>query len=185
MNDPSPFDQAVCDDLCRAIEERMDGEPASHTDEAIASHLSRCADCREFQADLLGLRDGLRTLPLIPLPDEATADVLARTVGVRPRDPISSWVRRGYGSMAAAAAVALAIGLSGLLVGRSDVASPAQLKRATAQTYYVLKLTSGVLRQVKHVTVHEVLEGHMTTAFKRFTTEWSSLYPTTIRRSGT
>ena len=81
--------------------------------------------------------------------------------------------------------VALAIGLSGLLVGRSDVASPAQLKRATAQTYYVLKLTSGVLRQVKHVTVHEVLEGHMTTAFKRFTTEWSSLYPTTIRRSGT
>ena len=147
MNDPSPCDQAGCGAICRAIEERMDGEPASHTDATIEAHLSGCADCRELQADLLRLREGIRTLPLVPLPEEATADVLARTVGVRPRDPISSWVRRGYGSMAAAAAVALAIGLSGLLLGRSDVASPAQLKRAPAQTYYVLKLPSGVLRQ--------------------------------------
>src|SRR6185369_4285105 len=123
-----------------ALDERLDGplDPAREAD--LAAHLAGCAACREHEAGMLLVRSALRSLPEVPLPDEALAEVWARTVeggSARLARP-ARW--------AAVAAAVLVAGLTFVLVRKPGSPEPkpsqAEIAQAATEARLVLGLTA-------------------------------------------
>jgi predicted anti-sigma-YlaC factor YlaD len=81
----------------------LDGELSEFERALMQAHLDRCADCREFAADVVEIAGHLRAAPLEPLPRPVTLPARRRVASFR------------HVQVAAAAAVVLvAAGLGGL-----------------------------------------------------------------------
>lgn len=177
-----------CEVTRRALQEALDSGDVSHTVPDVRYHLVECDACREFERDLKLLHEAVRTMPPIPLPDEVMARVWSRTIDA-PSVPAGRYpeLRRLWGrwSVAAAAALALAVGVMNLAPDRTGP-TQAEVDRARDQTMYVLTLASATLQQVGRTTVTDVLEGRIGSALRRASKELYSV-PVTLffRRSGT
>ena len=54
----------VCDRVRAQISLRLDGELSQLESRMLGSHLARCADCREYEADVVRITTELRSAPL-------------------------------------------------------------------------------------------------------------------------
>ncbi len=179
MRDFGELDCPDCAELRRVLEERTDGRLPAEGCHEVDAHLSCCSDCREYRDELLLIREELRRLPLIPLPDDVVIDVLGQTVD---REPV---VVRRVGSLSKAAALVLAVTIPWLAWQRSEVTAEAELTRAVSQTCYVLGTTARALRRVEHAAVEDVFQKHFGAPLNRLSSEWLERVPQTLRRPGT
>ena len=174
----------------QAIHARLDGEPVEES--RAVEHLSRCASCRQVEAELRRIQLGLRALPQPELRDGALAEVWARTSRA---EPPASRVRRGRLDWRLAAAAVLALALvalwqltgpgstSELAGGEEPEVSQAELDRAVAETRLVLGLTSRALRRAEEVAVERVLGHEVSGALRRIPIQWPDKHTAERRRS--
>jgi predicted anti-sigma-YlaC factor YlaD len=103
-----PAPPLVCDRVRAQISLALDGELSQLEHAMLSSHLTRCADCRVYEADVTGFTQRVRETPLEPL---------SRPVVVsRSRRRIS--ISRLQVGAAAALAVAALLGTGELLKGK-------------------------------------------------------------------
>ena len=186
MSDLSYVPEVDCDEVCRIVEERSDGVHFSDaTIRAADEHLTECERCRDYRDDLLALRDGLRSLPLIPLSDGTLDEVLARTVG-RDAAGRSVWFGRvGAIRFAAAAALAMGVLLPWFLLNQPNAAvRESEVRRAVVEAHYVLDVVAGALHRAEQAAVGEVLGGKLAPALHRLSFDWSNFPLPIVRRTG-
>jgi hypothetical protein len=136
---------------------------------SLETHVSSCADCREFAAEMRAIQGGLRALPELRMPDEALERVWDRTTRSR-HASARTWRR----NLAAAAAV-IVIALAGLWL-RNGSAPPgptdAELEQAARDARMVLQLTSRALRRTERAAVRDVLTDEVSQALRRVPIQW-------------
>ena len=86
----------VCDRVRAQVSLRLDGELSQLESRMVDAHLARCAECREFEAEVSEVTTALRAAPLEPLAQPVTVRRLRRAS-----------ISRGQVSMVAAVAVAM------------------------------------------------------------------------------
>lgn len=132
-------------------------------------HIASCTSCREFAAELGAIQEGLRSLPELPMPDDALEQVWDRTTRSR-RASARAWRR----NLTAAAAV-IVIALAGLWL-RNGSAPPgptdAELEQAARDARMVLQLTSRALRRTEQAAVGDVLTDEVSQALRRVPIQW-------------
>lgn len=90
----------VCDRVRAQISAGLDDELSQLERAMIASHVERCAACREYEAGLTAVTGMLRSTPLEPIERPIAVRRIRRPVDVRPRLQVAA-------AAAAAAAVVL------------------------------------------------------------------------------
>jgi Putative zinc-finger len=104
-----------CERARRWISIALDDELAELEERLLATHLTRCAECRAFERRTRAVTEGLRSAELVPLGRQLTLPVRRRLTGVR------------VASASAAAAAVLAV-VGGLTLATStDQVRPAFL----------------------------------------------------------
>jgi predicted anti-sigma-YlaC factor YlaD len=86
----------VCDRVRAQVSLQLDGELSQLESRMVDAHLARCAECREFEADVSEVTQALRAAPLEPLAQPVTVQRLRRAS-----------ISRAQVSVAAAVAVAM------------------------------------------------------------------------------
>jgi predicted anti-sigma-YlaC factor YlaD len=104
-----PVRPLVCERVRGQISVRLDGELSQLERAMVASHLERCATCRQYEIEVSGFTQVLREAPLEPMARPIPIQRRRRHVGARVQ-------------VAAAAAVAVAV-----LVGASQALRGQQL----------------------------------------------------------
>ena len=164
----------------RALDDRMDDRLDAAREAELQAHLARCAACREHEAGLLLVRSALRSLPEVPLPDEALAEVWARTVESPRLERPARW--------AAVAAAVLVAGLSFVLVHDRGPSVPgpsqAEIAKAASDARLVLGLTARAMQRSENAATRQVIAGEVKPALDRIPIRWSDEDAET-RRSGT
>lgn len=178
---------AACEKVRRTIEERLDdigvGDPQ---DRAVEEHLVACGCCRDYRDDMLAVRDALRTLPLIPLPDDALDAVLSQTVGSAPAGKSVPLRRFGLTRFATAAALVMGILVPWFLLNHPNAAvRESEINRAVVEAHYVLDVVVGALHRAERAAVGDVLGGRLAPAMQRVSFDWSNFPLPIVRRSGT
>jgi predicted anti-sigma-YlaC factor YlaD len=160
----------------RAIHDCLDGEPLGPDAVGrLEAHLSRCAACRELDADLRVQQAELRSLPPLRLSDEALRDVLSSTSrgerGTHARRSAIDW------RLAAAAAITVAVvGLWSVVDRSTRGPSDAELARVAAETRAVLAVAARALRSAERAATHGVLADEVSPALRRVPIEWPAPY---------
>lgn len=174
-----------CEAARSAIQERLDDALSRTDDGHLADHTAACESCREFEEGLGAVREGLQSLPLVPLPDEALEAVWAHAV--EREEPRSVSLRWAPAWLAAAAVLTFAIVVPWSVSRRAaDARMERELARATAETRLVLAVTSRALQRVEEVAVGEVLNARVSPALERLPIEWlKTTIPNLNRRPGT
>lgn len=187
MSGFSYIPNVACDEIRRIIEERLDGfRVAVPHDRAVEEHLVECGGCRDYLDDMLLLRDELRALPLIPLPDDAFDAVLTQTVGGDPAGQSMSRRHVGLTRFATAAAVALGVVLPWFLLNQPNAAvRESEVNRAVVEAHYVLDVVASALRRAERAAVGDVLGGRLAPVMHRVSFDWSNFPLPIVRRSGT
>lgn len=96
----------VCDRVRGQVSLRLDGELSQLESRMVDAHLARCADCREFEADVADVTTRLRAAPLELLSEPIAVSRSRRT-----------WASRAQVSMVAGVAVAI-LGVASQLADR-------------------------------------------------------------------
>jgi predicted anti-sigma-YlaC factor YlaD len=170
-----------CDAVRATLHERLDGPVEARAALALDAHLQTCAACRELEAGLAAVRDGLRALPTHPFPDDALQEVWALTLEAPRERSRYSW------RLAAAAAVLLALilPLAAYLRSQHQAARLAELERADREVRTVLGIASRAVRRSEWLVRDEVLVGQVSPAVRRIPIRWPKNAPHDTRRSGT
>jgi len=125
-----------CDDLQAVAAELAAGTLVGQDRAAAMAHVARCQACRDEVADLAGAVDGLLLLAPAAEPPVGFETLVLDAIGARPRSPSTRWQAPGRGArrpwpvgvLAAAAAVALVVGLlGGVALGRRSPGPSAPL----------------------------------------------------------
>jgi len=155
-------------------------------DGGLEQHLADCHPCREHRDNLLSVRQAVRTLPLLPLPDDALEAVFGRTVNDVAAGPSARFPGRRWVRFATAAAIVMGVIVPWFVLNRrnADVRA-ARADRAVAETRYVLNVVTGALNRAERVAVNEVLGGRVAEAVHRVSIDWSKFPLPIVRRSGT
>jgi len=150
------MNQRPVQDGCEAARERMhrllDGGPV---DAAVRVELDRhvevCASCAGVWNDLRELQDGLRSLPVAPMPEGALAEVLARTREIEP-EPAGRGFARAWRAAAAAALLAAGLwGLWGVRTPSPQTYTVAQQEEAADEARLALKIVADALGRAQQV----------------------------------
>ncbi len=182
MNDFGSAGNASCEEIRRAIQERLDGVGASRNANVIEPHVVTCEACRGYEINLRAIGERLRALPVFSLPEQTVARILRRSTEEE-RYALHSKARRVcMGVLAVAAAVALTVSLPILRVGPGEAVSTADLDRAREQTVYVLNITADALQRIGRTTILEVLERSLPPVLERFQLKWWRLSQLRMRR---
>lgn len=178
---------AACDEVRRIIEERLDGVRFADSDgRAVEEHLAECGRCRDHRDDMLAVREGLRALPLIPLPDDALDAVLSRTVGGDPAGQTVPLRRVGLTRFATAAALAMGVLLPWFILNPPNAAvRESEVNRAVVEAHYVLDVVAGALHRAERAAVSDVLGGRIAPAMHSVSFDWSNFPLPIVRRTGT
>lgn len=119
-------------DPCEQWEEQLsallDGELDEAERRALEEHLSGCAACREYLADLTAIREAME---VVPAPGGLAESVMARVIPRAGRRRPASWRRRGL------LAACCALALLGLWRSRADAPSapvPASARSAAVES---------------------------------------------------
>jgi predicted anti-sigma-YlaC factor YlaD len=162
-----------CAEIRRTIQEAMDGPIAAERQAAATSHLRACAECREYQEGLEIVRNALRALPSIPLPDDALDLVWERTIRNVARLPKRRSLRAIPWLAAAAAVLVTVLSLPALFRPLTRPYTPADLSQAAREARSALALAGNALRKSRHVAVTEVLAGEVSPAMRKIPIRWS------------
>lgn len=161
-----------CARAMRAIHDRLDGaesDARTRDDDALAAHLSACAECRDAERAFLDLRRAMREVRVGPLPDDALREVWAATVdapGATVAKPARSRAARGLAALAGAAAVVLAV--VALVPGPpSDEPTSQDVSRAREELQLALAWTSRALERTRTAAVDDVLRDEVAPAIGR------------------
>jgi len=133
----------VLDELQLRLDRQLDQAALSR----VETHLESCATCRRAAEELARARDGLRALPVSPLPAALAAEIdrLLAAEAAKTRSA-ARWPWLGAAGLAAAAVVLLAIWIW----------RPESLASSAARD--VLRVTSGALPLDLHTTEPAALE---------------------------
>ena len=166
MSDRNETSVPACEAARVWIHRVLDGDlmEAGHR-QRLQDHIETCAACRELQAELRTIQEGLRAIPPAPLPAEVLEQVWQRTLRAsgeqaRPRGSWLDW-------RAAAAALVLAFTLAGLARLLPSTPERQPSVREVAEARYVLALTADALRKTGRVVVDEVLADEVSPALDR------------------
>lgn len=165
----------ACERAREWIHRALDGELTEVSERAeLDGHLESCTACREFQSELRWIQEGLRGLPVTPLPDDALEQVWDRTTR---RRKIVPFRRRAFDwRLAAAAAVIFMVAFLGIrtwqLPGTTAEPTEAELARAAQEMRLVLSLTSDALRKSGVVAVRDVLAEEVSPALQKMPVRW-------------
>ena len=187
MNGFTYIPDDACDEVCRIIEEQLDGVRFADSHERSAEeHLAECDQCRDYRDDMLAVRDRLRSLPLIPLPDDALDAVLSRTVGGDPAGQPVRYRRVGLTRFATAAALVMGVLLPWFILNPPNTAvRESETNRAVVEAHYVLDVVAGALHRAERAALSDVLGGRLAPALQRVSFDWSNFPLPIVRRSGT
>jgi len=174
----------------KAIHEILDGDKLDEDRSLwLQEHLPRCADCREFDAEMRSMQGALRSLPVSQFPDAALDRVWEQTIRQDQASPRRNW-RIDWRSFAAAAVLtAAAFGLwqwnrpddlderaqtVGLIVidperVRSD---PEYARQIAEETRRVLGLTSDALRRTERAAFQGILVDEVGGALGKVPVHW-------------
>jgi len=160
-----------CAEAREAVHATLDAELVeAGLKQRLESHLSECADCREFAEELRVIQGGLQTLPELELPDEVLEQVWDRTTRAR---PVRFWSRPR--NFAAAAAAVMVLLLGGLWLQREPVTTGPtheEIRQAAIDARMVLQLTSRALHQTETAAFQDVLTGEVSEALRRAPIRW-------------
>ena len=132
------------------------------------------------------MRDGLRALPLIRLPDDEIDAVLSRTVGGDPAGQTVPLRRVGLTRFATAAALAMGVLLPWFILNRPNASvRESEVNRAVVEAHYVLDVVSNALHRAERAAVGDVLGGRVAPAIRRVSFDWSNFPLPIVRRTGT
>jgi anti-sigma factor RsiW len=121
----------VCDRVRAQISQRLDGELSQLEARMLGSHLARCADCREYEADVARITADLRAAPL---------ERLERPIVIRRPRRLSAL--RLQAGVAAALAVAI-------LGAASQISAPAsEPSFASPERYPTSRQLTGEVEQI-------------------------------------
>ncbi len=156
----------------------------------VEQHLSACEACREYVEGMVSLREGLRSLPRVPFPDDALETVWSQTVGagtiarwatrrlpVRPVAPTARW----WTVTAAVAALAVAIagwqwfgtGSGNATNGRVvSVVAASDLSRAAVETRMAFELANDAFVRIERAALTDTRVDRVRTALLRVPMRW-------------
>lgn len=165
-----------CTRAQEAIQARVDGDLGAADSLALARHLERCAACREYEDGIEQVRRALRDLPQTPFPDDALAEVWARTSGPPPASAEmprrSRW--RGFAAIAAALvvmSVAVWLGL-GTRQPAPEGPTDAEVARAAEEARMVLALASGAIKRTERTAIREVFTDRVSPTLQKIPLRW-------------
>jgi predicted anti-sigma-YlaC factor YlaD len=181
-----------CAEARAAIQDLLDGPLAGRRRQALDEHLARCSACREVQSGLRNVRLALRSLPEIPLPEDALAEVWARTIDA-PRPTGAAARPVGWKTVAAlAASLLLAVVLlwSGRVPGARQAPSPddmtqAEIEQIQRETRQALRVTAAAVHLSREVALDRVLEREISPAIRRIPVRWPETGTPASRRPRT
>ena len=170
-----PPQSPACARARELIHQVLDGDLMEAAVRAeIDGHLETCTACREFRGELSLIQQGLRGLPVTPLPDDGLEQVWDRTIRSRKVIRLRGW---GFDwRFAAAAAVIFLAAFLGIQTWNAPPRSPepsrTELTRAAREMRLVLSLTSGALHKTGTVAVKNILADEVSPALRRVPVRW-------------
>ena len=78
MPNPGQADGCTCQDVAHQATEFLENRLRADASIAIWRHLEGCADCRTYLEQIATVRDSLRQLPGVTMPDAARKKLLER-----------------------------------------------------------------------------------------------------------
>ena len=175
MTTTPTFEGIACDEVRVALEAQFDSQLSVGIGSEVDRHLVTCTACCEFAGDLGAADRTLQQLSLLEFPADAMAQVLAQTVDSPTVRSVPILWRSSLTKLATAAVLLLAVSLSWVISQRAERGRERQLHRAVAETEYVLNVASNAVRRVENVTVHDVMQGHITGAVRRIPARWAEV----------
>ena len=173
----------TCERIWEWLHRELDGELPPDTLHELETHLDRCTGCREARAELRTLRESLRSLPVVPMPDAAFEEVLAGT-SRRPhwwQNP-AGW---GLDWRPAAAAAALAALIWVGWPASQDAPTRTELAQAAAQARMIFKLTADAMEKTEQVVIRDVLAAEVSPALRKVPVQWPTRDESARRKSET
>lgn len=157
----------LCERIREQIQERLDAPLQDASSPSIDDHLQTCVACRDFQRELESIRDSLRDIPQLSLPEGDLEAVWAQTVNAPVRkttEPRTS--PRAFSWLALAAAVLFAV-VSLQLVPEAVAPTPppttaqvapdaAEVELAAQQLRWALGRTGEALRKTRRAATSDL-----------------------------
>ena len=195
MSDDTTPVRIECAKVREIMQELMDGSVPAERREMLDEHLAGCTECREVRQGLETVRSALRSLPVVPLPDDALDEVLAKTVDAHPDDASADAWKSRVGAIVAVAASLLVVVLAvqwsrqqpdpfartATVVERA----PVPIEQARLEARRVLEITAVALARSEQVAFERVLGGEVSPAIRKIGIQWPEPSAPEDRRSKT
>ena len=157
----------ICERIREQIQERLDTQLQDASAPAIEAHLSTCVACRDFQRELEAIRDALREMPQLSLPDEDLDAVWEQTVkapirqapGYRTAPRTFSWLALAAAVLFAVVSFQLvpdAVAPSSLPTMATVTPDAAEVELASRQLRWALGRTGEALRKTRRAAASDL-----------------------------
>jgi len=117
-----------CELITTHLQEYVDEQLAPAETQRLEDHLAVCADCRADLALLSEVNETLAQMPVLPEPEDMTAQIMAHVRALTPTQPVSPFrLRWEDAAVSAAFAWAAVAALAALFVLSAQGATPPQV----------------------------------------------------------
>lgn len=161
----------TCDHWRLLAAARLDGPIEAEEGRLLERHLRTCSPCRDFLAGMQADHTSLRSLDVLPLPDDVLAAVWRRTVAREPLARSSRRVFRRPGRAVAAAAFAAAlVGAVALLASGPRTEAPVSDRELAAAAHdldLALAKADLALSRSQGATIEFALQGGLDVALAK------------------